>query len=126
MATYKGFSTISDSSQKKFTLTDNGLIKQDLMNALMTRRGSRVMQPNFGCIVWEKLFDNLTATDLNEIGDNITLIVQSDPRLSLQSLDITPGINSITVTLGVQYNINNELDQLILNFNSNGSTLNNF
>ena len=126
MATYKGFSTISDSSQKKFTLTDNGLIKQDLMNALMTRRGSRVMQPNFGCIVWEKLFDNLTATDLNEIGDNITLIVQSDPRLSLQSLDITPGINSITVTLGVQYNTNNELDQLILNFNSNGSTLNNF
>ena len=126
MATYKGFSTISDSSQKKFTLTDNGLIKQDLMNALMTRRGSRVMQPNFGCIVWEKLFDNLTTTDLNEIGDNITLIVQSDPRLSLQSLDITPGINSITVTLGVQYNINNELDQLILNFNSNGSTLNNF
>jgi len=118
MAIYSGFSTVNSKSQKKFTLTGKNLIKQDLMNALMARRGQRVMQPNFGCIVWEKLFENLSPTDVNDIAANISQIINSDPRVVVLSVDVSPSQNTIVVTTIIQYVGTDETDQLILNYNT--------
>ncbi len=126
MVRYRGFSTISANSQKKFVLTDNDLAKQDLLNNLMIRRGSRVMQPNVGCIVWEKIFENISTTDVTDIANNITTIVNSDPRLSLVSIDVTQNQNTIVVTLSLLYTQTNETEQLILNFNSETETTGSF
>ena len=117
MAIYYGFSTISAKSQKKFVLTDNDLIKQDLLNVLMTRRGAMVMQPNYGCIIWEKLFENISPSDVQDISQNITSIVNNDPRVSLVSMDINPTGNDITVTLVLRYVSTNETEQMIIIFN---------
>ena len=118
MTTYNGFSTISSSSQKKFILTDQALVKQDLMNALMTKRGQRLMNPSFGCIVWEKLFENLTQTDITDIAANISQIINSDARVSLVSVDITQSNNTITVTAIIQYLGTNQTEKLILNYDT--------
>lgn len=118
MSIYRGFSTVSSQSQKKFVLTDSALIKQDLLNALKTRRGSRVMQPNFGCIVWERLFENISQTDVEDISNNITSIINNDPRVNLVSLDITPSSYSITVTLVLKYVATNEIESMILTYNN--------
>jgi phage baseplate assembly protein W len=118
MSIYSGFSTVSSDAQKKFVLTDRKLIQQDLLNALKTRRGQRLMQPNFGCIIWDKLFDNITQTDLDDISANISSIINNDPRITLVSLDLTQGQHTITVTVIIQYVNTNETDQLIVNFNS--------
>lgn len=119
---YRGFSTVSSSSQRKFVLNDNALIKQDLTNALMTRQGSRVMYPNQGCIAWNKLFNNINDTDIAEISYNITQIVGQDPRVNLLSIDIAPSINTLVITLQLQYVLTNELDQLILTFNTESTS----
>lgn len=116
MSIYRGFSTVSSQSQKKFVLTDAALIQQDLLNALKTRRGSRVMQPNFGCIVWEKLFETISATDVEDISNNITTIVNSDPRVNLVSIDITQTSYSITVTMVLKYASTNQTEQMIVTF----------
>ena len=100
---YRGFSTVSSSSQRKFVLNDNALIKQDLTNALMTRQGSRVMYPNQGCIAWNKLFNNINDTDIAEISYNITQIVGQDPRVNLLSIDIAPSINNLGSTSANTY-----------------------
>ena len=127
MVWYSGFSTVSADAQKKFVLTNHKLVKQDLVNALMTRRGSRVMQPKIGCIVWEKLFENITQTDVEEIASNITGIVGNDPRLTLVSIDVSPQQNNtVTVTLQIQYTGSDQTDQLILNFNSNAESTESF
>lgn len=118
MSIYSGFSTVSSDAQKKFVLTDRKLIQQDLLNALKTRRGQRLMQPNFGCIIWDKLFDNITQTDLDDISANISSIINNDPRITLVSLDLTQGQHTITVTVIIQYVNTNETDQLIVNYNS--------
>lgn len=118
MATYSGFSTVSSDSQKKFVLTDRKLVQQDLLNVLMTKRGQRLMQPEFGCIIWDRLFDTITQTDLDDISANINSIVNSDPRINLVSLDLTTNQNTITATLIIQYVGTNETEQLIVNFNS--------
>lgn len=115
---YSGFSTVSSNSQKKFILTGHQLIIQDLTNALMTRRGERLMLPDYGCIIWEKLFENITQTDVDEISANISSIVNNDPRVVLTSLDISPINNTITVTIEIQYVNTDETDTIILNYNS--------
>lgn len=119
MAIYRGFSTVSSNSQKKFVLTDNDLIKQDLLNAFKVRRGSRVMQPNFGCIVWEKIFENISPSDVDDIVANMKSIVNNDPRVSLVSIDVNPSVNDLVVTLVLQYTSTNQLEQMTIIFTEN-------
>ena len=119
MATYYGFSTVSSFSQKKFVLTDNDLIKQDLLNVFKVKRGSRVMQPNYGCVVWEKLFETISPSDVQDISDNFTAIVNNDPRVKLVSIDITPTANNLTITLLLRYVATNEVEQLVLTYEQN-------
>ena len=57
--TYKGFSTISPDAEN-FALFDFDLIKQDLLNHFNIRQGERLMNPKFGTIIWDLLFEPLT------------------------------------------------------------------
>lgn len=87
MATFKGFSTV-DRVRAPYTLTDAELVKRDLLNELYTRKGERVMRPNFGSIVWDLLMDPSTAKLDEAIKDDIRSIVNRDPRIELLSTDI--------------------------------------
>jgi phage baseplate assembly protein W len=116
--TYRGFSTVSASSQKKFRLVDHALVKQDLLNALMTKPGSRVMQPTFGCVVWNKLFDNITPADATIIADDIQALIANDPRLNILNIDVTQVVNTLTITITLQYTDTNEIDTLIATYDS--------
>ena len=49
---YKGFSTVDDTTTN-VKLYDYELIKQDILNQFNTRKGERLMNPNFGSIVWD-------------------------------------------------------------------------
>ncbi len=57
MALYNGFSTLNGS--KKFKLTDFELVKQDLQNHFGIRKGEKLMNPEFGTIIWDLLFEPL-------------------------------------------------------------------
>lgn len=126
MAIYNGFSTVSANSQKKFKLTGKNLIKQDLLNAFHTRRGSRVMQPRVGCIAWELLFEPLTASSQDDLQANLTGIVNNDPRVSLQNIVISAVDNTITATLTLFFVQTNEVDTLEVNFDSASTSSANF
>jgi|WetSurMetagenome_2_1015567.scaffolds.fasta_scaffold436532_2 uncharacterized protein len=115
---YSGFSTVSSNSQKKFILTDHQLIIQDLTNAFKTRRGERLMLPDYGCIAWEKTFENLSQTDIDEISSNISSIINNDPRVTLSSLDISKSDNTLTITIIIQYVNTDETDTIKLIYNS--------
>jgi len=39
--------------------------KDSLTNLIMTRKGERVMQPEFGCDIWELLFEQIDDSSLN-------------------------------------------------------------
>jgi len=115
MVIYKGFSTVN-APTKNFVLTDAALINQDLQNQFNTRRGSRVMQPGLGCIAWELLFEPMTRSQQNDLISDITDIVNSDPRVTLQSVAITTGENSITATLQLFYTQLNLVGTLAVTF----------
>jgi phage baseplate assembly protein W len=118
MATYKGFSTVNIKSQKNFRLTDFDLIKQDLLNILNTPKGSRLMLPNEGCIVWSLLYEPLTAQMKQEIAENLKEIVNVDPRVSLIGINFIDSTdkNTLNIDLSLLYTATNQVDSMRLNF----------
>ena len=79
---YKGFSTVSNNTEN-YNLYDFDLIKRDLLNHFYIRQGERLMNPGFGCIIWDRLFDPLTHALKQEIKANIDSIISYDPRFSV-------------------------------------------
>jgi len=49
---YKGFSSVNASNFGN-KLFDFDLIKQDILNHFNTKKGERLMNPNFGSIIWD-------------------------------------------------------------------------
>lgn len=108
---YRGLSTVADPTGS-FTLYDIGLIKQDLINHLHIRQGEKLENPEFGTIIWDLLFDPLTE-DLKElVADNVTQIMNYDPRVKVDQLIVSQyetGIQIECVLTYLPYNISEEL-----------------
>jgi phage baseplate assembly protein W len=122
MATlYKGFSTIG--RYKKFRVTDIDLIKQDLINHFSVRKGEKLMQPNFGTIIWSLLFEPMTDAVHQAIVDDVKLIVGYDPRTNLETINITEYQNGIQIAVDLLYIPTNQLTSLNLQFDSNSQNL---
>lgn len=81
---YRGFNTINQS--KKFRLTGIELIKRDLLNHFSIRKGEKLMNPNFGSIVWNTLFEPLTDDVKKAILDDVKQVVSYDPRIQVNEV----------------------------------------
>lgn len=100
MTTYIGYSSYEFQKNKSFVLTDIQLVELDLLNQIYTRRGTRVMMPTYGTLIPELIFEPLDDTTLGIIESELENVFNSDPRVNLVTLDITPNFdtNSITAT----------------------------
>ena len=122
MATlYKGFSTVNRS--KKYRITDIDLVKQDLINHFSVRKGEKLMQPNFGSIIWSMLFEPLAASLQQLIVDDVERIVGYDPRTALQNITITSQDQGIQIELDLLFLPTNQATNLSLQFDNNSMTL---
>ena len=113
---YKGFSTIS--GDKKFRLVDFELVKQDLINHFNIRKGEKLMNPNFGTIIWNMLFDPLTDELKSLILSDIKTIISSDPRISVDNVIITEYLQGIQIELHLRYLLTNQSSVMSLLFNN--------
>lgn len=85
---YKGYSSVSATDLGNTTLYDFELIKQDILNHFNTRRGERVMIPEFGTIIWSLIFDPFTNDVKQAIADDINRICNFDPRVIPIQIDV--------------------------------------
>ncbi len=81
---YRGFNTVDQ--HKKFRLTGIELIKRDLLNHFSIRKGEKLMNPNFGSIVWNTLFEPLTEELKKAILDDVKKVVSYDPRINVNEV----------------------------------------
>jgi phage baseplate assembly protein W len=96
-------------------------IKSNLLNLLLTNKGERVMNPEFGCDLKNTLFEGITenTSELirNLIIDNVTLFV---PEIQLTEILVeTPpeyNNNSISVTVKYRMKISQNADQVTVQF----------
>jgi phage baseplate assembly protein W len=105
--TYKGFSSVSADTEN-FSLYDFQLIQQDLLNHFHVRQGERLMNPTFGTIIWDLLFEPLTEDLKNIITDNVNQIINYDPRISASQVIVTQyesGIQIECILTYLPYNI---------------------
>jgi phage baseplate assembly protein W len=85
--TYKGFSTVNSENSSP-ALYDIALIKQDIINHFHIRQGEKLSDPEFGTIIWDIIFEPLTEDTINAIIQNISRIVNYDPRVKVNKIDV--------------------------------------
>jgi phage baseplate assembly protein W len=117
MALYVGYSTIDQN--KSVTLVDADLIKRDLINHFYIRRGEKLMNPNFGTIIWDSIFEPFTEQLKTAIVDDVTRIVRYDPRLQVDQILVDQFEHGILIELRLNYVATNETETLKLIFDRN-------
>lgn len=122
MATmYKGFSTLGKT--KNFRLTDFELVKQDLINHFYIRKGEKLMNPNFGTIIWNVLYEPLTEDLKTVITTDIKQVAEYDPRLSIDNVIITEYETGLQIELELRYLKTNQINVLNLQFDGKTETI---
>jgi len=141
MTTYVGFSTINSNKArtvnpppaldgqangitnpivfgKKFKLTDEQLVIQDLVNALNIRKGEKVGKPDYGTTLWDFIFDPNTSDVQTLIQNEVRRVCASDPRLNINTLQAYPRENGILIEVQLSINPFNNAGDLALFFDS--------
>lgn len=87
---YKGYSSFEFDSNKTFRLSDIDIVKMDLLNHIWTKQGERVMHTDFGTVIPELVFEPLDEFLMGTIREELTRVIDFDPRISLISMNLTP------------------------------------
>lgn len=117
---YRGISTISNSSNS-YALYDISLIKQDILNHFHIRKGEKLENPNFGTIIWDVLFEPLTEVLKNAIINDVTEIVNYDPRVTADSIVVTQYDSGIQIECKLTYLRYSISEQLQFKFDQDNS-----
>lgn len=119
---YKGFSSVS-SNTENFNLYDLDLIKQDLINHFHVRQGERLMNPTFGTIIWDLLFEPLTPHLKELILQNVNTIINYDPRIRSDNVVVTSYESGIQIECQLTYMPYNLSQALKLRFDQTNGLL---
>jgi phage baseplate assembly protein W len=114
---YRGFSTVD--RVKKFHLVDFELVRQDLINHFNIHKGQKLMNPDFGTIIWGLLYEPMTADLKAILVADVTRIVKYDPRLRADSVIINEFEQGLKIEIELTFLPGNFSSSVQLEFNSN-------
>ena len=101
------------------TYSTKDQIKSNLINLLLTDKGERIMNPEFGTDLRRSLFDNMTNLNSKilrlKIIDSINIFI---PEIILGEIKIEPNFDSniLDVTINYRLAISNIPDQVTVQF----------
>jgi len=101
MALYNGFSTFNRS--KHFRITDFELVKQDLINHFNIRKGEKLMNPDFGTIIWDMIFEPLDENTKSTVMQDVNRIIANDPRVAAQNVVVTQYEHGLQIEIALLY-----------------------
>ena len=125
MTLYNGYSTV-DRDFGPYKISDNDLIVRDLLNHLSIRKGEKLMNPDFGCIIWNRMFDPLTPALQAEIQKDIDEIIHYDPRFSVVdqvTIQKSPDTNGLILNFSLVFNDTDKQAALQVLFDQNTNKL---
>jgi phage baseplate assembly protein W len=100
--TYRGFST-TNPSRKSVSIYDLECIRQDIINHFHIRQGEKLSDPEFGCIIWDVLFDPLTEVLKEAIAENVTEIINFDPRVTAKKIIVDSYDHGVQIQCDITY-----------------------
>jgi phage baseplate assembly protein W len=120
---YRGISTVNPDNST-FVLYDIALIKQDIINHFHIRQGEKLSNPEFGTIIWDILFEPLTEPIKDAIVNNVSKIVNYDPRVNVNNVVVDQYESGIQVECNLVYLPYNISETLRMRFDENAGFLN--
>ena len=117
---YRGLSTV-DPANRSNILYDIALIKQDLINHFHIRQGEKLENPEFGTIIWDIIYEPLTEQLKTVIAQNVTEIINADPRISVDGIVLDQYESGIIIDCTLTYLPYNISEQLRLKFDEGAS-----
>ena len=93
-------------SDNKVVITDQ--IKSNHINYILTNKGERIFNLNFGSSIRQTLFENINEDTLFSLQSNITEDIKSNfPSIKILQLSLTPDFDKNTINMTLSYSIYN-------------------
>jgi phage baseplate assembly protein W len=121
--TYRGISTVNEGNSSN-VLYDLSLIKQDILNHFHIRQGEKLSDPEFGTIIWDALFEPFTGDMKNAIIENVSNIVNYDPRVKVNNITVDQYESGLQIEVSLVYLPYNISENMKLTFDQNAGFLN--
>lgn len=121
---YRGISTVNPDN-RSFTTYDINLIKQDIINHFHIRKGEKIYNPEFGTIIWNILFEPFTNVVKEAVANDVADILNSEPRITVDSLNIVEKDYGLQILASVTYKTYNISETLQLNFDRDNGLISN-
>ena len=100
---------------------DYELVRADLLNHFNIRKGEKLENPEVGTIIWDSIFEPNTQATSDAIIADVRSIIEQDPRVELESVDVDYFEHGLQVSMSVLYRQLNVQEQLSLNFDETQS-----
>ena len=98
------FSTVNSVFNSTYTTVDQ--IKSNIINYVLTNKGERVLNPNFGSNLRKFIFENITESNLRALEIKLTNDIKNNfPSVNVSSITLTPAYESNAVQLDIVYSI---------------------
>ena len=120
--TYNGFS--SRETKTSFKLYDIDLVKQDIINHFYIRKGEKLMNPDFGTVIWDLLFEQFTEEVKKLITEDVEQIINYDPRIAINGFIIDSTDMGIRIEADITYIPFNINERMTFNFDRENKIIN--
>ncbi len=94
-------------------------IKFNLINLILTSKGERVENPEFGTVLKQQLFNQITEETFPLIKNSITTsVAQFMPEIAIDDIDVIPYVDENTLVVTIKYRIllSGQTDSVTVNF----------
>lgn len=122
MSLYRGYSTLNNDFGA-VRMTDEDLIKRDILNHFAIRKGEKLHNPNFGSSINDLIMDPLTEETKDLVLQEVQAIIDSDPRVNAQEIIVDEYENGIQVEVNLLFVTTNQSERLLINFNRQDGTV---
>lgn len=103
----------------KSTYSTKEQIKYNLINLLLTNKGERIENPEFGADIKRELFEQIDENTFDAIRDKIISNVNIFlPEITLTNIIINPLTDNNTININIEYyiRVSGETEKLNINF----------
>jgi len=88
------------------TYTTSDQIKSDIINYILTSKGERPLNPNFGTTIKQQLFETLTPTSTNDISNLLKDEIKLNfPSVLINELKVEPKYDTNSIFITINYSI---------------------
>ena len=119
---FVGYSTLETESPAEVRHFDIDIVKRDLKNHFLTRKGERPMQPNFGSITWDLLYEPYDRTIKDRIIADSKAIIAQDPRVTFVDMTVKEFEHGLILAFLLNFAPENLQDSLYVSFTRSNST----